>query len=349
MTRRMAAGVVAIAALALVLFLALRSDGESGGLEASGTVEATEADLGFNVPGRIAMISAREGDAVSRGDVLARLDVAELEARRAAAAAQAEGARALLSELEAGTRREEVAQAGAAVRSASGRSEDARRDVERARTLFEGGAISREALDKAETQYEVAMAALDQAREQLAALETGPRPERIAAQRATVAGAEAAVRQAEAALENGTIRAPFEGRITVRHREPGEAVQPGQPIITLMDPSDRWVRIYVAEDRIGAVDLGHPAVITADTWPDREYPGRVVFIAQEAEFTPRNVQTREERVKLVYAVRVEITDDPAFQLKPGVPADVRLLPAAVVDADRATRPVPRTRPDTGSS
>jgi HlyD family secretion protein len=91
-----------------------------------------------------------------------------------------------------------------------------------------------------------------------------------------------------------------------------------------MNLDDRWVRIYVPETRVGAVHLGDSAVITADTYPDRRYGGAVSFIASQAEFTPRNVQTREERVKLVYAVKVRITADATYDLKPGLPADVRL-------------------------
>ena len=101
-------------------------------------------------------------------------------------------------------------------------------------------------------------------------------------------------------------------------------MSPGFPVLTLIDPDDRWVRIYVREDRIGAVSLGQAAVISSDTYPDRSYEGEVVFIASEAEFTPRNVQTTEERVKLVYAVKVRITGDPSHDLKPGIPADVVL-------------------------
>lgn len=325
MKRRIGVAVVAATAVALVLFLALRPGGEAGALEASGTVEAVEADLGFNLPGRIAAVSAREGDAVAAGEVLARLEAAELEARREAAVARLDAARAVLAEMRAGARREEVAQGRAAVRSAARRLEDARRDLERARALHDGGAISRQALERAETGYELAEAALEQAREQLAVLETGPREERVAAQRAAVASAEAAVREVEARLEQATITAPFAGRVTIRHREPGETVQPGRPVVTLMSPVDRWVQIYVPEDRIGTVSIGQPAVITSDSYPDREHRGEVSFIADEAEFTPRNVQTREERVKLVYAVRVRITGDPALVLKPGVPADVVLL------------------------
>jgi HlyD family secretion protein len=316
--------VVAVVAIAVVVFLMLGANGSAGGLEASGTVETIEADLGFSMPGRIAAVRAREGDRVAAGDVLARLDAAELEARREAVAAQAEAARAVLAEMEAGARSEEVAQARAAVRAADRRLEDARRDLERARALHEGGAISQEALDKARTVYEVAAASLDQAREQLAMVRTGPRRERVVAQRASVASADAALREIEARLANATLTAPFAGRVTLRHREPGETVQPGQPVVTVMDPTDRWVQIYVPEDRIGTVSIGQPAVVTSDSYPDREHGGEVSFIASEAEFTPRNVQTKEERVKLVYAVRVRILDDPELVLKPGVPADVVL-------------------------
>ena len=324
-----AAGVVVV--IGAASWLVLDGGDEPGEIDASGTVEATDADLGFNAPGRVAEILVREGDRVSRGAVLARLDASELEARKAAAEAQLEAARAALAELEAGARGEEIAQARAAVRAAEQQLEDARRDLARARRLHEGGAISQEALDKADTRFEVAEATLEQARQQLRVLETGPRRERIRAQRAAVAAAEATVRQADAALGNATVTAPFDGRVTTRHRDPGETVQPGQPVVTLLDPDDRWVRIYVAENRIGAVGIDQPAVITSDTYPGREYGGRVVFIAREAEFTPRNVQTREDRVKLVYAVRVEITGDPEYVLKPGTPADVRLVSGTGAD------------------
>ncbi len=328
MKRRIVVGAIAALAIAVVLFLALRSRAGNGELEASGTVEATEADLGFQMAGRIVAVTVREGDPVTAGQVLARLDAAELDARKAAAESQLQAARAVLAEMEAGGRPEEVAQGRSAVRSAAQKLEDARRDLVRARNLYEGGAISREALDKANTAAELADASLDQAREQLQVLQTGPRKERVEAQRASVAAAEAQVRQVEALVDNAVIRAPFDGIVTIRHREAGEVVQPGLPVVTVMNPADRWVRIYIPEDRIGAVHLGQSARITSDTFQDRDYSGRVSFIADRAEFTPRNVQTKEERVKLVYAVHVQIAGDPGLELKPGVPADVALLDAA---------------------
>ena len=125
-------------------------------------------------------------------------------------------------------------------------------------------------------------------------------------------------------LAHTSLRAPFAGAVSVRHREPGEVVAPGAPVLTLLRRDDRWVRIYVPEDRLGAVRLGQPATLSCDTFPGKTYGGEVVFIASEAEFTPKNIQTAEERVKLVYAVKVRITGDPSYELKPGMPADVRL-------------------------
>jgi HlyD family secretion protein len=120
------------------------------------------------------------------------------------------------------------------------------------------------------------------------------------------------------------IRAPFAGVVTVRHHEPGEIVPAGSAVLSLMNRDDRWVRIYVSEARVGAVRTGQKAEITCDTFPGRHYDGEVIYISSEAEFTPKNVQTQEERVKLVYAVKVRVTGDPGFDLKPGMPADVRL-------------------------
>jgi HlyD family secretion protein len=260
--------------------------------------------------------------------VLARLDQAELNARRQAATAKLEQARALLTELEHGARPQERGQAQSGVEAARRRMQEAQANLTRARVLFEGGAISREALDQAETAYTVARAQAEQAREQLSLVNVGPRAERIAAQRAVVREAEAMIAQVQAALDHAVILAPFAGLITLRHREPGEAVSPGLPVVTMMNPADRWVRIYVREDEVGNVRLGQSASIRSDSNKRKTFNGRVTFIASQAEFTPRNVQTAEERVKLVYAVKVAIVGDAANELKSGVPADVTLESAS---------------------
>ncbi len=320
---RVALPVAALVVVVVVLLVVFRPDA-SDVVAASGTVEATEADLGFQVAGRIEAVGAREGERVTQGQELARLDRSELQARQRAALAQAEAARAVLLELERGFRSEEVAQGQAALRAAQQQMSDAERDLERTRRLFEGGAVSQQALDNAKTAHELAKASYASAEEALQILRTGPREERITAQRAALAQAEAAVAQVEAALDYALIRAPFAGLITVRHREPGEAVGAGAPVLTLMNPDDRWVRIYVRENEVGRISIDQAVAISGDADPSRTYEGKVVFIASEAEFTPRNVQTTEERVKLVYRVKVQITGDPGLDLKPGLAADVRI-------------------------
>jgi HlyD family secretion protein len=316
---------LAVVVLAVILWLAVLRDHRNGAeLVVSGTVEATEAQLGFPVPGLLQEVAVHEGDAVRAGAELARLDRAETLARRAQAEAQVAAARAMLQQLERGFRSEEVAQGESARDAARQRMEDARRDLDRTRQLLDAGAVSQEMLDKAKLAFDIATSQLSQADEQLGILHTGPRPEQIEAQRAQLAQAEAALQGIDAGLVNMTIRAPFEGTVTVRHREPGEIVPAGSPVLTVMNRADRWVRVYVPETRMGAVRIGLPATITADTYPDKAYRGEVIFIASQAEFTPKTVQTAEERVKLVYAVKVQVTNDAEFDLKPGMPADVRL-------------------------
>jgi HlyD family secretion protein len=264
-------GLVVATGLA-VYFVPRLLDNRDSGMLASGTVEATEAQLGFQAAGRIESIGVQEGDKVKQGQVLTQLDTRETEAR--------------------------LAQARAQIAATELRLHDAQRDLGRSRELLAGGAIGQEAYDKAQLAFKVAQSDNAQARANAQAI--------------------------EAMLANMIIRAGFDGVVTVRHREPGEIVAPGVPVLTVMNPDDRWVRIYIPEYRIGAVHRGQKAAIQTDTYRDKRYGGEVIYIASEAEFTPKNVQTTEERVKLVYAVKVRVTDDPGFELKPGMPADVTL-------------------------
>lgn len=326
MNRRRPVAIAVVVALAAIVatVLLVRRGSHGGSIEASGTVEATEAELGFTVPGRVESVLVQEGDTVRAGAELVRLDRSETRARREQAAAQARAARATLLELERGARPEELAQARAAAQAAQDKLDEAQRDFDRAQALHERALVSQQDFDRAQTTLAVARSQRDQAREALRLTEAGPRPEQIEAARATLASAEAAVRSLDATLAQMVVHAPFAGLVTVRHHEPGEIVQAGAPAITLLDRDDRWVRIYVPETRVGAVSIGQPASITSDSFKGTTYRGTVSYVSSEAEFTPKTVQTREERVKLVYAVKVRITGDPRQELKPGMPADVVL-------------------------
>ncbi|HEY6866047.1 MAG TPA: HlyD family efflux transporter periplasmic adaptor subunit [Candidatus Eisenbacteria bacterium] len=293
---------------------------------ASGTVEATEAQLGFTVPGRVVTVRFWEGDRVAKGGAMAALDTLQAAAERDQAVGQVAAARAALTELERGSRPEEIQQARAARDGARQRVTDAQQDFDRTQELIRDGVVSQQSFDKAKIALDVAKSDLRQAEEALRLVEQGPRRERVAAQRAQLAAAQAALAAEGAQLANMVIRAPFDGVVTVRHHEPGEIVAAGSPVLSLMNRDDRWVRIYISEARVGGVRIGQKASITCDTFRGRRYEGTVIYISSEAEFTPKNVQTQEERVKLVYAVKVRITGDPGYDLKPGMPADVRLEP-----------------------
>jgi HlyD family secretion protein len=319
---RIAIPVVLLAGIAAVA-LTRRGDDADDGLVASGTVEATEADVGFGVGGTVAEVLVEEGDAVTGGQTLARLDAQELKARLAAAEAQVGVAGAQLEELRRGPRAEEIAQARAVVAGIVEQLEEARRAAARAAALYQAGAISAQAQEQAATRVGVLEAQRAQAAEQLRALEVGTRRERIAGATSSVRQAEAAAAQASAALDHTTAKSPWPGLVTERHREPGETVAAGVPIVTVLNPADRWVRVYIGETAIARVVPGQPATIHADGL-ESSFDGRVVHVASEAEFTPRNVQTPEERSRLVYAVKVRILGDPELRLKPGMPVDVRL-------------------------
>lgn len=330
MRRKLAvvAAVIAVAGGITLWYVYARRGGPPESLESSGTVEATELHLGFSAAGRLESMEVDEGDPVSGGAEVARLDQSELLARRRQAQAQAELARAMLDELVSGSRPQEIRGLVAARDAARARAEHTRSELETTRALYRDRVLTQEVYDNAVLAHQLAAKQLDQAAEQLELAREGPRSERIEAQRHQVELAEAAVQVVDAALANTVIVTPIDGVVTTRHREPGEIVAPGSAVLTVMDPGDRWVRIYVAEDRIAAVRLGTGASITCDTYPDQRYRGEVMFIASEAEFTPKNVQTQKERVKLVYAVKVRILGDPRRDLKPGMPVDVTLDLAA---------------------
>ena len=320
---RLVVPIVLLLAAALLWWMYGRSRRQQE-VTASGTIEATESQLGFATGGQIVALRVQEGQAVKAGALLGELDSTETLARLAQWRAQAGAASAQLTELQRGSRTEEITQARAQVVAAEQTAADAARELARIKGLADRDLVSRQSLDQAQVTSDVAAARLDQARAQLAMVEEGPRPEKIAAQRALVSAAEAQLRAAEAAAVHLRLYAPGDGIITIRYHEPGETVGAGVPVVALLDPSDRWVRIYVPENRIGQVSLGERATITSDSWPDSSFVGEVEFISPQAEFTPRNVQTTEERVRLVYGVKVRITGDPGLLLKPGTPADVAL-------------------------
>jgi HlyD family secretion protein len=316
-----------VLALLLVLSLAYAYGGRlfgSGGskplVSVTGTVEAIQVDVSAKITGRIAERPVNEGDRVTAGQLLVRLDEAEqaAEVRRQEAAVRT--AQSTLNDLLAGARREEMEDARAALQSASATREWTERDFRRAEGLFRQALIAAQEVDRARQAYEVAVAQEKSARQKLLLLEAGPRPDQIEAARGQLAQARNALDMARTRLKEMTILSPLDGVVLRKNLEVGELANPGVPILTLMKPSDIWVRAYVPEEEIGRIKVGSPARVAVDAYPARRFPGRITEIASEAEFTPRNVQTKKERVNLVFRIKIAV-DNPEGILKPGMPAD----------------------------
>jgi len=322
--RAVALGALVVLGAAIALRLLLHGAGAAAApFRATGTVEATEAVLGFAAAGRIAEVRVHEGDRTTAGAVLALLDTAQAMARMRQAQANVAVARAQLADLQYGSRPQELEDRRQALMAAQQTLAQATADWDRVRTLT--NAVSEQSIDAARTARDVAQARYEQARQELALAEAGTRRGQVAAAAAAVDAAQAQAHLIEATIPDYFVRSPFDGIVTVRAREPGESVVPGNAVVSVLNPADRWVRIYIPESRLGLVHIGEAAAISIDAFPRRAFSGEVSWISSEAEFTPRNVQTQDERVKLVYAAKIRITNDPELALKPGTPADVRLL------------------------
>jgi len=308
--------------LALILGAGCGGDRENE-LRASGTIEVDEVRITARTPGIILRMAVDEGDVVAAGDTLAVIDHDLMVLQLAQAEAGAEAAAAQLALLRKGARAEDIAAAQAAVRQAEAQLKQARQDAERFRTLFEAGSTTQKMRDDAEARLQVAQAGYDAAVENLRKLENLARPEEIRAAEARHRQAVATANVLRRQIEDAFITAPISGTVTVRSAEEGENVGPGATLMTLANLEKVYLRIYVPEDALGHVVVGREVDVFTDSHPGEPVRGRVTYVSPRAEFTPKNVQTRDERVKLVYEVNVTLPN-PDGRLKPGMYADAVL-------------------------
>lgn len=294
--------------------------GASKAVAVTGTIEATQVDVSVKITGRILERLVKEGDRVTRGQVLVRLDDSELAADVRRQDAALRSAQATLRDLEKGARPQEVEDARAAVSSAEATRTMTEREYQRSDQLYAKNLIAAQDVDRARQAYEVAKAQERSARERLALLLAGSRPDQIDAARWQVTQAESGLSQAQSRLREARVVSPIDGVVLRKNLEAGETANPGVPILTLVNPKDVWLRAYVPETEVGRLKIGDTAALRVDAFPKRVFTGRLVEIGSEAEFTPRNVQTKKERVTLVFRIKIQI-DNPDGLLKPGLPAD----------------------------
>jgi len=356
-------------------------------LVVSGNVELTEVNIAFKTAGRLIERTVDEGDAVTKGQVIARLDRDQLVAQRERETAALQGAQsqlaqaetsvawqkatlsadiaqrqadlgsseAKLTELKNGARPQEREQAHAVVESAQAEYDRAKKDWDRAQPLFKNDDISASQFDQYRNRFQSADAALKNAKQAEALVLAGPRNEEIEGASSQAEHARAAIKLAEAnSLElqrrqhhTGAPRAaiepshahpalidsqladtiadsPCNGVVLVKAADVGEVLAPGTTVVTVGDIDHPWLRGYINESDLGKVKIGSQARVTSDSYPGKVYNGRVTFISSQAEFTPKQIQTQQERVKLVYRIKIEL-DNPNRELKLNMPVDAEIV------------------------
>jgi HlyD family secretion protein len=353
----------------------------------SGNLELTQVDISFKTAGRLIERTVTEGDTVKKGQLLARLDPAQLrhqdirdkalissavsnyqqletsiafqrstiESDVAAHRAELNAAQAKLDALLNGNRTQDVQQSAAAVNDAKAQLEFAKSDWDRAQVLFKNEDISRQQYDQYRMKVDSQTAMLRQAEERYSLMKEGARKEDIEGARAEVARTQAGVKTAEAnrlelerkeqelaarkaeiersraqegisesQLDDTAVYAPMDGVVLVKSAEVGEVLAAGTNVMTIGDIDHPWLRAYVNETDLGRVKLGQQADLTTDSFPNKTYKGHVSFIASEAEFTPKQIQTKEERVKLVYRIKIDV-ENSSHELKSNMPVDAEII------------------------
>jgi HlyD family secretion protein len=305
-------------------------------LRVSGNIEATEVHTAAEVGGRLVELRVDEGDRIEAGAVIARLDTEDTMLQMARMRADRATAVAQLRLLEAGSRAEDIRQARAQVDAATAdvaaidaETTAAQLDLDRFQALLTANAGSVKQRDDAQARVDTAMArqraAQDRvrsARETLARLEAGTRPEEIQTARARVAAADAQIAVLEKSVRDASVISPISGIVTQKLVDQGEIIARGTPLVVITDLDHAWANLFVPEPIVPRVTIGQAATVLTDAG-GQGIPGKVTFVSPRAEFTPRNVQTAEERSKLVYRIKVTV-DNSAGILKLGMPVDAEL-------------------------
>jgi len=388
MRSRWLLALVVLLAVAVAAIIHFRNPQSNDGiLRASGTIEATKVDVAFQIGGRVAEVTATEGQPLKAGDTLARLDPNELQAhvnqiqasleavhsqilqqestvdmRRDVVESQinqahseTEAARMSVERVRNGSRPEEIRVSEALATQAEADLARRKNDFQRISSMLEKGVASQQDFDAAQSSYRMAETVLAAARERLALSKEGSRREDLAEAEARLRAVQAGTAVAEAGrkginierqaldslrarerelraqldaantqLTYTQIHTPIDGVVLTKNVESGEVVNPGTPVVSIANIDALWMNIYVPETQTGFVKLGQAVRVHVDSFPGETFNGKISFVSSESEFTPKTIQTQEERIKLVYRVKVALENNDQ-RLKPGMPADAEIL------------------------
>lgn len=303
----------------------------------SGNIDLRQVELAFNDSDRIASVLVQEGDRLSKGQVVARLDVSRLRPEVAQLEAQADAQAAVVQKMHAGNRPQEIAQAKDALTAERANAVNARGLYQRAASLWDAAsgqaAVSRQDVDNAKSAMDASDARLAGAQEAYDLAVAGYRREDIIQAEAQLRATRAQLEVLRRELIDADLASPVTGVVRARLMEPGEMASPQRPVFTISETSPKWVRAYLHETDLPRVHPGMRASVTVDGFPGRSYRGWVGFISSVAEFTPKTVETTELRSSLVYEIRTFV-NDPSDDLRLGMPATVRIQVSGPVSGRR---------------
>lgn len=314
-----------LAALFLLMFVSgCGKNGESNSISASGTIESVNVTISSKTSGTINKLNFKEGDRVKKGDLLVEIshDLLDIQLRQSEAGVDL--ANAQLKLLRSGARKEDIRQSEDLMKQAKINLDLAKLDKDRAEELYRQDATTRKQFDDSKGRYDLALAQYNSTKENLAKVKTIIRPEEIEQAQANLKKAISMVDLLKQNIEDCRIFAPSDGFVSKKFIEEGENAVMGGSLLRLSNLETVNLVIYVPETDLAKVKLGQNAEIKIDAFKDKVYAGKITFISPEAEFTPKNIQTPDERTKLVFAVKIEIPN-PQFELKPGLPADATIV------------------------
>lgn len=304
----------------VVLIIGCNSNKENKLIEVTGTIEATNVIVSSLVAGEVISIFKDEGDRASIGDTLLIIDPTTYKIKLREAEALLLSAEAQYELVRNGARKEDIQQAQQLLKQSEVNLQTAQNDKIRFENLYETKSISRKQYEDALAKYELTLAQYNSAKENFLKIQNISRPEELKQAKANVERLKANVDLIKKSLNDCFITAPISGIVVKKFVEAGETVTNLSSLIKISDLSQVELTVYVNEKDLPKIKLSQPVDVKVDAYPEKTYKGKIIFISPEAEFTPKNIQTKEERTKLVFAVKVKI-DNPEYELKSGIPAD----------------------------
>jgi HlyD family secretion protein len=292
-------------------------------IEVSGIIEAVKTEIKAQAQGEIRQILVQEGQKVKKGDLFCLLDDEKLRIQLSQVKAGQDAAEARLRLAKMGTKKEMIAVAKNQEEIAAKQLELAQKDAERLAKLFSQGAVSQSLKEKADLALKAAQEQYKSAQENYRMAARGREKEEIEVVEAEIQGLKAQEQYLLRLLQDTEIRSPVDGILEIKHVEVGELALPGAILFSLIDLERTYVQAYVPEKYTGKVKLGSEVGVSCDSYPGKTYKGKVNYISDEAEFAPKNIQTKEERLKLVYMIKSYL-ENKAGELKPGMPVDVKI-------------------------